>query len=153
MDHHTLGSLSGFRWWKRRQRWRYFRIGIWLILLPAIIAIALWVAGLENYSSGELLFALAFLLFFVGYGLYQWFLLLQTFRWQPSQCWFGTVVSTHITRLPNRRIRDMRIVAKVGEKQLEGICEAKTYRMAQPGQRILLFTVKGDQLYCVHPEM
>lgn len=153
MDAPTSSTPSGFRWWKRQQRRRYFQTGIFLILLPAIIGAALYIAGLENYSTGEVLFAAAFLLSFIAYGFYQLVLLVQTYRWQPKQYWFGTILSAHITYLPNRRVRNWNIVAEVNGKQMEAICHPKTYRLAQPGQQILLFTVKGDKLYCVHPEM
>ena len=73
-----------------------------------------------------------------------------------EQCWFGTITNFYVHRYgsTSNRKRRLYIVANVDGKEIDARCMTKTYRNAQVGQQIILFTIKGDKyLYCVHPEM
>ena len=148
-----LQQLSGYRWWLRKYRGLCLKTGVWTLLVVAVVAFGLYMAGLESFDRWEILFAGGMLLFFAGYGVYQLGLLAVSFFRKPAYCWFGTVEKTLHLRLPNRRTRALIITASVQGKTIDGVCQHKTYHLAQPGQRVVLFSYDGSHIYCVHPEM
>lgn len=149
----TLRELSGYRWWNRQYRARCLKTSLWIYAVVAVIAAALYFAGLETFETWEVLFAAATLLFFAAYGTYQLLLLLRSFFRKPTGCWFGTVKETRRILLPNRNTKALIITADVNGKPLDGICQSKTYYRAERGQKVVLFTFDEKNVYCVHPDM
>lgn len=91
---------------------------------------------------------LLFLVFFSGYQLVLWG---RSFRLNVTNYWFGTIVDMYCIRNRKRKIRSYRIVADVNGKTMEGVCLLRTYNLAKIGDQVLLFTLEGDRVFCVHP--
>ena len=73
-----------------------------------------------------------------------------------DEYWCGTITNFYIRRhgSTNNRKKRHYIVANINGKEIDARCMPQTYRKAQQGQQIIVFSVKGDRrLYCVHPEM
>lgn len=151
MSEKNVNDLPGIRWWVKRRSSYYFRNGIIFLIIVCMMVFLFWTAKDDITSIKEavpLVFMFLFFLFFTGYQFVLW---RRSFHWNITDYWFGTIVDTHCIRNRKRKIRSYRIIADVNGKTMEGICLLHTYNRAEIGDKVLLFTLEGDQVFCVHP--
>ena len=146
-------EFSGIRWWLKKRRRYYFQNVLTLAIFLGFFGPLFAQVPLDSLSRTDLLLIAPIalmLVFFTGYQLWQW---IRSFNLKIHECQMGTIIDMYRVAKRRKNTRSYRIIADVNGKELEGYCNLRTYRMAQKGQKILLFSLGGDKLFCVHPEM
>ncbi len=149
-----IEKTRSFRWWKRCQRRNHLRFFLYIVILLVIVALVVMNGGFQTETLGDALFGIVLLVFFVCYALYKLWMYFSSFFWRVDNYWYGTVKDMYtIRQISRRRVRDRWIVANVNGKEMEGLCLTKTYNRAEIGDRVILFTIGKDTVYCVHRDM
>ena len=151
MSNDHVNSLPGIRRWMKRRSKHYFRNGITFLLVVCMMFFLLWTSADNTTGIKELVPLVIMFAFFLFFACYQFVLWYRSLHWNISQYWFGTVKDTYCIRNKKRKIRSYRIIADVNGKTMEGICLLSTYNQTNTGDQILLFTLDGDKVFCVHP--
>ena len=152
MSEINANDFSGIRWWMRNRSKRYFLNGLKIVIILLVMLFLFGTAGLGKGNYEEILFLSCFFLFFLFFACYQFVLWVRSFKWNIRNLWTGTIIDTHCIRNSKKKIRSYRIIADVNGKTMEGVCLRATYNRAKIGDRILLFTLEGDKVFCVHPD-
>lgn len=145
----TIEESPGFKDWKRRRSKYYMQNSILILGTVILIFTGLIFAGMENFKLKEIIFAILFLLFFVGVGVSQAKKWIMSKNLKIDEYWYGTVTDMYRNLRQNKKVKNYRIVADVGEKTLEGICLLETYKRVKIGDRVVLFTVGTETIYCI----
>lgn len=151
-------NLSGFKWWCKQRRNSSFLAIVFVAFFTFILGSSL-ISNLKANTSADKsgIAMLAFMLVFFGIMLLSILrTVIRNMNIKVEEYWVGIITDFYIKRTgsSNRRKSRSYIVANVNGKEMVARCMQETYRQAQHGQQIVMFTVKGDKrLYCVHPEM
>lgn len=149
----NIQSLTGFIWWTKKMRKKYFESCIMLFLIMTFFISIIWFAGIDKLTGKDIIFIAIMVFLFGGFGISQLKLYIRTFNWKIDRYWYGTITEIQRIKGSKGKTKGYRITADVGGKQLEGICLPRTYQQAEIGQQVLIFSLDSDTLYCVHPEM
>lgn len=146
-------QLSGMQWWLKKRSAYFLRNGIMVFAILGILAFAFSHLDFSSLKISEILFLVLFGGVFVLVGADQ------LTKWKRSkevtiaEGWYGTVIDMRMERNRRKKTRHYYITADVNGKIMDGICLVQTYNRAQKGQSILLFTLSGNKVFCVHPDM
>lgn len=146
-------EFSGIRWWLKKRRRYYFQNILTIALFfgffgPLFLQVP---ADTMTMTDWMLIAPLALMMaFFGGYQLWQW---LRTYRLKIQDCKMGTVKDMYRVVKRRKKSRSYRIVVDVNGKEVEAISQLRTYHKAEKGDKMLLFTIGGDTVFCVHPDM
>lgn len=151
MSEMYINELPGLRRWMKKRSIYFFRNGVMTLAILCMLAFLFWAAEIDFKNVKEVLFLACFFLFVAFYSCYQFVLWIRSLKWNIGNYWFGTIVDMHCIHSAKKKIRSYRITADVNGKMMEGVCRVDTYNRAKIGDRILLFTLKGDKVFCVHP--
>ena len=146
-------EFSGIRWWLKKRRSYYFQNFLTIALFLCFFAPLFIQVPLDSLALTDLLLMAPIalmLVFFTVYQLWQW---LRSYNLKIEDCQIGTITDMYRVANRHKKARSYLIIAQVNGKELEAHCNLRTYRMAEKGQNILLFSIGGDSLFCVHPEM
>lgn len=146
-------NLSGVQWWLKKRRAYLMRNFLMIFGILGILGFAFSRLDLRELDMAEILFLVIFGGFMLLIGLGQLKKWAQSKHTTITNHWYGVITGTHIEHNRKKKSRHYYITADVNGKTMEGICLTQTYNQAQKGQRILLFTLSGDRVFCVHPEM
>ena len=152
MSEMNIKELPGLKKWMKKRSIYYFRNGAMTLAILCILTFLFWTAEIDIKNVKGILFLSCFFLFFALYSCYQFVLWIRSFKWNIGSYWFGTIVDMHCIHSAKKKIRSYRIAADVNGKMMEGVCLVDTYNRAKIGDRILLFTLKGDKVFCIHPD-
>ena len=152
MNERNVNELPGIRWWMKQRSANYLRGGIFILVMVGIMSTVLFTAGLQDGNLKDMLFLFVFLLFFLLFAIYQFVLWGKSLKWDITEYWFGTVTDMYRYRKTRKSKKTHRIVADVNGKTMEGVCLPTTYNRARIGDRVILFTLDGDKVFCVHPD-
>ena len=152
MSETSINKLPGVRWWMKRRSNYYFRNGVVVLLVVFMMGFLFWAAAPEIISIKEVIPLVVMFLFFLFFSCYQFVLWSRSLRWDIHNYWFGKIVDTYYVRNKKRKITSYRIIADINGKTMDGVCLRATYNRAKIGDRVLLFTLDGDKVFCVHPE-
>lgn len=148
-----IEESSAFKDWKRRRSKYYIQNTILIWGTVILISTGLIFAGVENFELKEILFAIILLLLFGGVGAIQAKKWIKSKNQKIDACWFGTVTDMYRNLRQNKKVKNYRIVADVEGKTLEGMCLLETYKRVKVGDRVLLFTVGTETIYCIQLKM
>ena len=155
-------NLGGFQWWCKQRRNSSLFALVFVIFFTVIFGFAFvsnWKTSQMNNTNVDngAIFMLAIMFFvFIWIALSGLRAVLVNMKIKVNECYCGTITNFYIHRYGSsgKRKRRFYIVANVNGKELDAQCMATTYRNAQVGQQIVVFTIKGSKvLHCVHPEM
>lgn len=152
MSEMNIDELPGLRRWMKKRSHYYFRNGVLTLAILTMLGFLFWVAEIDDTNIKEVLFLACFFLFVSLYSCYQFVLWVRSFKWNIGNYWFGRIIALHCIYSAKKKIRGYRIIADVNGKTMEGACLVDTYNRAKIGDKILLFTLKGDKVFCVHPD-
>lgn len=150
MNYPNVEELRVFRWWKRKQRHRYFRMFVLITVAVIAVTYVLWYAGFDTFRRNDLIFGLASLGLFQVIALYQFALCVKMFSKKIDQCWAGVVTEKYKEKYPNKRLKCYRITAKTSAGEMDAVCLKKSFYAVKTGSRVLLFTVGTSKIHCVH---
>lgn len=148
----NVNNLSGVQWWMKKRSSHHLKNGFKILIIVCVMALFFCTAGLDTIEFREILFLAVFFLFFVFFSGYQFYLWRRSLKWSINEYWYGTIVDMRCIRNKKKKIRGYRITADVNGKEMEGVCLRATYNRAVIGDRILLFRLEGDKVFCVHPD-
>lgn len=152
MTEKNINQLPGVCWWMRMRTKHHFRSGVIFLIIVIMMAVLFGMALKDISGFSEMVPLIILFGFFLFYTGYQFVLWKRSKQWNITNYWYGTVVDTYLIRRTKRRSRSYRIVADVEGKTMEGVCLLRTYNRAKIGDRVLLFTLEGDKVFCVHPD-
>lgn len=153
MKSSPITQLSGVQWWLKKRSAYFLRNFILIFAIVGILAFAFSFLDLSTLKMSEILFLLLFGGGIVLFGIDQFVKWKQNKTITVTKYWYGTIIDAHMERNHKKKSRRYFITADVNGKTMEGSCLVQTYNLAQKGQQILLFTLSGDKVFCVHPEM
>ena len=151
-------NLSGFKWWCKQRRNSSFLAIIFVAFFTFILGSSLISNLKENADTdkGSIGMLVLMLVVFCLILLSVLKTSIRNMKIKAESYWVGIITDFYIKKSGSSKNRKTRhyIVANVNGKEMIARCMIQTYRQAEQGQQIIMFTVKGDkQLYCVHPEM
>ena len=127
-------------------------MAVLITIVVAAITYICWIAGLDTFRKQDLLFGFAALGLFQVLAIRQFLLGQRIFHSKIERFWYGTVLAKHKVNYPNKRVKSYHITVKVSDESVYTNCLKKTYDTAQPGQRVLVFSIGASKRYCVHPD-
>lgn len=155
-------NMSGFQWWcKQRRKSSFLALAFtlfFLVIFGSGFASSLKTNNVSNANIDNGAIGMLVLMFIVFIIMILSVLraVIRNMNIKVDEYWSGTVTNFYIKRYgsSSNRKRRLYIVANVNGKELDAQCMSTTYRNAQVGQQIVVFTIKGsNRLHCVHPEM
>ena len=149
----SVTNIPGIQWWLKKRRAHLLRNFLMLFFILGIMGFAFSQMNLRQLELPELLFLIIFGGFLLLIALGQFKRWLQSKNTHITNHWYGIITDTRMEYNRRKRSRRYYITADVNGKTMEGVCLTQTYNRAQVGQRILLFTISSDRVYCVHPDM
>lgn len=146
-------EYSGIRWWLKKRRSYYLQNFLTIALFFGFFVPLFAQVPPDSLALTDWMLIAPIALMLVFFGVYQLWQWLRTYSLKIEDCWMGTVTDMYRVVKRRRNARSYRIIADIGGKELEGYCLLRTYRKAEKGDKVLLFTIGGDTIFCVHPEM
>ena len=146
-------NLPGVQWWLKKRRTYLMRNFLMIFIILGIMGFAFSQLNLRELETPELIFLIAFGGFLLLIALGQLKKWAQSKHIQITNYWYGVITDTRSEYNRRKKSRRYYITADVNGKTMEGICLTQTFNRAQIGQQVLLFTLSGERVYCVHPDM
>lgn len=138
--------------WKKRRSRYYFQNSFLIFISIILIFIGLVFSGIQNLKIIETIFIIIFCLIFLVVGIDQMKKWIKSKSLKINEYWFGTATAMYRNLRHNKKVKNYRIVADVEGKVMEGICLLDTYKRIKIGDRVLLFTIGNETIYCIHLE-
>lgn len=148
-----LKEWQTFKWWKKRQRKRYLRIALLIIVLEMIVCGCVLIFPMQYIEEKDIVFGGVSMALFLCLAVYFIYKCLKITSLNPTDVINVIVVEKSRfskKRLNQRENRAYYLTAFIDGKQVEGLCEVETYRVVQVGDPAIFFRMDSKQYFAIH---
>ena len=146
-------SYSGIRWWLKHRKRRYAQNFFMMVLMTFLLVMLVLSAGIQSLGAMEICFMGAFILAALAVTVRMLLKWIHSDRVSITDCTMARVSQKHREHNNARNRKISYLLVEAEGKTQKAFCLPSTYKIAVPGENVLVFSLGGDRRFCVHPDM